>query len=449
MEYPGLSKKLVGKVILVLIVVILLCNSISEASTIEYTIIKPKGLKLRDYAEFIVKMKLIVRANKTTSDPFELHIYVNNWWSKLEVLNSTPKPEIAYYDYNSQEAVSENDPFAHLILSYDLGRMEKFEEREITLSLLVKAYKVSASMLAMERKYVGTIEDAKKELRNDYYVFTNETKWWDYKHPNVQRVINEIRKQIPQNATVYDIVEAILYWISTHMYYYEPEDYPVFRLKASEILSPNRTLTTPEGKKKYFGVCRHFVDVFVALARGLRVPANRFEGMLIAEAYGRYWLIGFHAWAEVYMPSYGWIPVEVTLASRTEFDIIKPGDLIYYYIPDFHEYSEIVYERPPYSYLYWIDNVNIVKVKEAKETVRTIPIITNETVTPTTPQLETTTPITTYTNTAQPEEKTKTNNILRKIDYKDILALSLIIILVVYVVYSSLKRRYTVTYSHV
>ena len=436
----GLSVGRVFTAILIsLLILVFTVNTITLCMS--YHNVRPYGLKLRDYAEFIVKLKIIVRANKTTSDPFEINIYANNWWSKLELINSTPKPEIVYYDYNRGVEVSESDPFSHTVLVFDFGYMSMYEEREVELTFLVRAYKVSGSILAQERRFVGRVSDAERELGEKYSVFTGETTWWDYSHPNVQRVIREIRKGLPLNATVYDIVERILYWISTNMYYYEPEDYPIFRLKASEILNPNRTITTPEGKRKFFGVCRHFVDVFVALARGLGVPANRFEGLVIAEAYGRYWLLGYHAWAEVYMPGYGWIPVEVTLASRLEYDIIKPGDLIYYYIPNFHEYTGITYQSPPYDYLYWIDSIDIVKVDRTSETQKTTPTIATPTVTVEYPvQTNTTTPtVSNISNNTFPANSTTTHPAAPKAttipDYKDILLISLTTILVVYVIY--------------
>lgn len=435
--------KVFTAVLVSLLILVFTVNAI--ALCVSYHNVKPYGLKLRDYAEFIVKLKIIVRANKTTSDPFEINIYANNWWSKLKLLNSTPKPEIVYYDYNKGREVSESDPFSHIVLIYNFGHMDMYEEREVELTLLVEAYKVSGSILAQERKFVGGVSDARRELGREYSVFTEETTWWDYSHPNVQRVIEEIRRSLPSNATVYDIVERILYWISTHMYYYEPEDYPTFRLKASEILNPNRTIITPEGKRKFFGVCRHFVDVFIALARGLGVPANRFEGLVITEAYGRYWLLGYHAWAEVYMPGYGWIPVEVTLASRLEYDIIKPGDLIYYYIPNFHEYTEITYQSPPYNYLYWIDSIDIVKVSRASEVQKTTPTTLTPTVTveysiPTNTTTPTVSNILSYTlpnstTTSPPVTPEATITI----DYKDILLISLTTILVVYVTYHIVK----------
>jgi transglutaminase-like putative cysteine protease len=55
------------------------------------------------------------------------------------------------------------------------------------------------------------------------------------------------------------------------------------------------------------GVCQDFAHVMIALCRAARIPARYVSGYLAAERTN-----GTHAWAEVFIPSIGWVAVDPT-----------------------------------------------------------------------------------------------------------------------------------------
>ena len=62
------------------------------------------------------------------------------------------------------------------------------------------------------------------------------------------------------------------------------------------------------------GVCRHFAAAATMMFRALGIPARYTIGFMVnIEANVKLEYSGDgHAWTEIYMENYGWIPLEVT-----------------------------------------------------------------------------------------------------------------------------------------
>ncbi|MEM1535657.1 MAG: transglutaminase domain-containing protein [Candidatus Pacearchaeota archaeon] len=54
------------------------------------------------------------------------------------------------------------------------------------------------------------------------------------------------------------------------------------------------------------GVCSHYTTLFIAFCRALNIPARYVSGLAYEKEFVE------HAWAEVYLPEYGWIPYDIT-----------------------------------------------------------------------------------------------------------------------------------------
>ncbi len=72
------------------------------------------------------------------------------------------------------------------------------------------------------------------------------------------------------------------------------------------------------------GVCDEFTNLFIALNRALGIPARFVSGIAYtdSELFPEHW--GFHGWAEVYFPGYGWVPFDVTYG---EFGFVDAGHI--------------------------------------------------------------------------------------------------------------------------
>jgi len=67
------------------------------------------------------------------------------------------------------------------------------------------------------------------------------------------------------------------------------------------------------------GTCDEFTNLFIALARSLKIPAKYASGISysnVKEIEG----FGWHAWASVYLPDYGWLDVDPTYGQFNSID---------------------------------------------------------------------------------------------------------------------------------
>jgi transglutaminase-like putative cysteine protease len=71
------------------------------------------------------------------------------------------------------------------------------------------------------------------------------------------------------------------------------------------------------------GSCTEYTFLYVALCRARGLPA-RYVGSSVHRAAGPYVDTLFHRWAEVYLPPYGWVPVDV------QADDVDGGPPVYY-----------------------------------------------------------------------------------------------------------------------
>ncbi len=60
------------------------------------------------------------------------------------------------------------------------------------------------------------------------------------------------------------------------------------------------------------GVCDEITNLFIAMSRALGIPARFVSGLVYtsSDQFDTNW--GPHGWAEVYIPEYGWIPIDIT-----------------------------------------------------------------------------------------------------------------------------------------
>lgn len=66
-----------------------------------------------------------------------------------------------------------------------------------------------------------------------------------------------------------------------------------------------------------YGNCTDFHALFISLARASGIPARFQIGFPIPGARGEGTVGGYHCWAEFYVPTYGWVPVDISEADKS------------------------------------------------------------------------------------------------------------------------------------
>ncbi len=64
------------------------------------------------------------------------------------------------------------------------------------------------------------------------------------------------------------------------------------------------------------GNCTDFHSLIIGMARSLGIPARFTIGFPLPEKIGEGEIPGYHCWAELYLPGYGWVPVDSSEASK-------------------------------------------------------------------------------------------------------------------------------------
>ncbi len=112
---------------------------------------------------------------------------------------------------------------------------------------------------------------------------------------------DSIQTLIKPAETLWHQALELAEWITTHAEYH----YPPSRRGAAAMLKTMR------------GDCGQYSTLFVAMCRYAQIPARLVSGFHLSD--DDQW--HYHMWAEVFIPHYGWVPVDLTL------DTAVPGQM--------------------------------------------------------------------------------------------------------------------------
>jgi transglutaminase-like putative cysteine protease len=104
---------------------------------------------------------------------------------------------------------------------------------------------------------------------------------------------DSIRTIVQPATTLWERTLGVAEWITTHAEYH----YPPARRGAAAMLKTMR------------GDCGQYSTLFVAMCRYARIPARLVSGFHLSD--DNQW--HYHIWAQVFIPHYGWVPVDLTL----------------------------------------------------------------------------------------------------------------------------------------
>ena len=163
-----------------------------------------------------------------------------------------------------------------------------------------------------------------EKIPSDLVVYTEPSEFIDSDDPYIIRTASEIAEG---EDDAYIISYKLAVWTKNNIDYSLDTLTADVQQKASWVLDHRK------------GVCDELTALFVAMARSLGMPARFVSGT----AYTNYnnlndW--GSHAWAEVWIPEYGWVPFDLTYG---QFGYVDPTHVILRYSIDPSEPS-IKYE---------------------------------------------------------------------------------------------------------
>jgi len=164
-------------------------------------------------------------------------------------------------------------------------------ERVPAGSRLQRSYQVDAEVSAIRflifPEQTGTLADIPEDIRRTY---TADGARYRVDSPFIRRTVEEV---------VGD--EKNCYWIARKLY-----NYVIGRLEYEMVGGwdvPEVVL------KRGTGSCSEYTFAFIALCRAAGLPA-RYQGSVVVRGDDASIDEAHHRWAEVYLPNYGWVPVD-------------------------------------------------------------------------------------------------------------------------------------------
>ncbi len=133
----------------------------------------------------------------------------------------------------------------------------------------------------------GTLEDIPLEIRNKY--LADDAKF-SLKSPTIQHAV---KKAVGDETNPYWIGRKIFNYVIEHMEY---------ELAGGWNIAPT---VLERGN----GSCSEYSFVYIAMCRAAGLPA-RYVGSIVIRGDDASWDDVFHRWVEIYLPNYGWLPVD-------------------------------------------------------------------------------------------------------------------------------------------
>lgn len=231
--------------------------------------------------EYVLKREIVYQNNRNTAlkEGFA-KIMIGQLdftqYSKDEYLKITPKPDKIEYD-----------KFGNMYAYYDATGMLKNEKLVITIERRIKSSTFVTDEPILARSN-GSVTD-----ENRIYIEPQERV-----ESNVKEIIDKANEITENLATDYRKASAIFEYVNTKLKY-----------TTTSSASNKGALAA---LKSLSGVCEEFATLFVALCRAEEIPARVVAGYKVEQLDGVDSLVD-HAWAEIYLDDYGWLPVEPTV----------------------------------------------------------------------------------------------------------------------------------------
>lgn len=245
------------------------------------------GVVLADESQDYVLKREIVYVNKgqTTLKKGYVKIMIGQ-------LDFTQYTDDVYLKVTPKPDKIEQDIFGNMYAYYDATGMLKNEKLIINIER-----KMKTSIFATEEPILarsnGSINDENRKYIKSQARIESDAK-------EIIDKANELTKELSSD---YKKASVIFEYVNTTLNY-----------KLNSSSSNSGALAA---LKSSSGVCEEFATLFVALCRAEEIPARVIAGYKLDQTTGEDKLID-HAWAEIYLDDYGWLPVEPTVLYTLE-----------------------------------------------------------------------------------------------------------------------------------
>ncbi len=134
---------------------------------------------------------------------------------------------------------------------------------------------------------IGSLDEIPEEITAKYL---QDDEKYQLEHPVIRKIVREITEN-----------ETNPYWISRNIFDYLREHLVYERTGGWDI--------APTVLQRGSGSCSEYAFAYIAVCRAAGIPA-RYAGAVVVRGEEASFDYVYHRWVEVYLPGYGWIPVD-------------------------------------------------------------------------------------------------------------------------------------------
>lgn len=227
----------------------------------------------------------LYKANIALGMPESFDKTIKIWLSVPKEWDNQKNVKILSVTPNPLEKKKENEN-GNIIYFWDFNEKTAKEKLQIKIKFRFASYE---TFYEINPELIGKYN----KQRNDYKFYTKTEKYIEIT-PEIQKLAKEI---VGSEVNYYYQAQKIFNWIIENMSY----KFPVVDKGVTNALK-NRS-----------GDCGEYSFVFIALCRSLGIPARMvLGGWSVPQKEGP------HVWAEFYLPNYGWIPADPTVAQMVK-----------------------------------------------------------------------------------------------------------------------------------
>lgn len=240
----------------------------------------------------------VVYENRSTNETWILRdedvtigLFMNNSWQEVYLVDTS----CPIKKFN-------NDSDGNPVILLDVGDMRVPPGRRLSYLVTYRLVFRERSVPMVSEDLSGELDDIPLELKEK---FCKPTSLWHFNVTELRRLAEEIAGE---ERRVLTILKRFISWIARNINY-----------ATSEVPRyPNETIN------QRLGDCDDQANLLITLCRAVGIPAYLQVGCIYIPGLHRsfvYWSghlmirqtgIGWHGWAIVYVPPWGWLPVDLT-----------------------------------------------------------------------------------------------------------------------------------------
>jgi DNA-binding beta-propeller fold protein YncE len=186
--------------------------------------------------------------------------------------------------YNLDPTDFITDRWGQKTAHFHFENLKAGETKTVEMTTVVKTWEVRYFIFPDK---VGSLDQVPQDIRNKYL---EDNEKFQVSHPVI---IQALKSAAGDEKNPYWVMRNIFDYINDNMYY--------------EMTGGWNTAPTVLSRGN--GSCSEYTFVFISMCRAAGIPA-RYAGSVVVRGEDASMDDVFHRWAEVYLPGYGWIPVD-------------------------------------------------------------------------------------------------------------------------------------------